>query len=198
MMQHRTRDDATEPEMLVSEADFRRLSLAEPNQWELYDGVPRRKPPMTFAHNELAWRLSLELVEQLGLVDWVFRVDAGLVRRSESRFFIPDLMVIPRAEVRRLFPDPHTWEVYPDPLPLVVEIWSPSTGPDDVTRKLVEYQRRGDLEIWLIHPVRRTLTAWRRQPDGSYVESVFSGGVVDPVALPNVRIDLDHLFRSLA
>ena len=121
--------------MPVSEADFRQLSLAEPNQWELHDGVPRRKPSMTFAHNELAWRLSLQLAEQLGLRDWVFRVDAGLVRRSASRFFIPDLMVIPRAEVRRLFPDPNTWEVYPDPLPLVVEIWSPSTGADDVTRR---------------------------------------------------------------
>jgi Uma2 family endonuclease len=188
-------EDLTTP---LDEWAFKRLSLAEPNQWELHDGYPRRKPAMTFAHNELGLRLMLSLSSQLGLKDYVFRVDAGLVRRSASRYYIPDVMVIPRAEARRLFPDPGTWEVYPDPLPLVVEIWSPSTGQQDRDEKLAEYQRRGDLEIWLIHPVRRTLTAWRRRSDGSYEESVFNGGVVEPVALPNVRIDLDDLFRSLA
>ena len=48
-------------------------------------------------------------------------------------------------------------EVYDAPLPLVVEIWSPSTGEFDVTTKLLEYQRRGDLEIWRLHPYERTL-----------------------------------------
>jgi hypothetical protein len=45
-----------------------------------------------------------------------------------------------------------------------------------------------------IHPFDRTLTAWRRQPDGSYTESYYSGGSVQPVALPGVAIDLDTLF----
>ena len=64
----------------------------------------------------------------------------------------------------------------------------------DVERKLPEYRARGDLEIWRIHPYDRTLTAWRRQPDGSYVESVYRDGVVRPEWLPNVTIDLDALF----
>lgn len=60
--------------------------------------------------------------------------------------------------------------------------------------KLPEYQRRGDLEIWRIHPSERTLTAWRREPDGSYAESLYRGGTVHPVALPGVSIDLEALF----
>ena len=60
--------------------------------------------------------------------------------------------------------------------------------------KLPEYQRRGDLEIWRIHPYDRTLIAWRRRPDGSYAQTTFTGGVVHPVALPGVAIDLDALF----
>ena len=79
-------------------------------------------------------------------------------------------------------------------MPLVVEVWSPSTGDYDVETKLQEYQRRGDLEIWRIHPYEQTLTAWRRQPDGSYTETLYRGGRVQPVALPNVTIDLDDLF----
>lgn len=189
-----------EPEsapMPVSEARFKRLSLGEPNQWELHDGYAYRKPPMTFAHDDVAWQLGLMLGTQLPRDEWVVRVDAGLVRRSASRYYIPDVMVIPRSEARRLFPDPHTWEVYPDPISLVVEVWSPSTGTIDQSRKLSGYQRRGDAEIWLLHPVEQILTVWRRQQDGTYVESEYRGGVVHPASLPGVSIDLDDLFRLL-
>ena len=85
-------------------------------------------------------------------------------------------------------------EVYQVPLPLVIEVWSRSTGTYDVDDKLPEYQRRGDLEIWRLQPYERALTAWRRQPDGSYTETVYSGGSVRPGALPGVAIDLDALF----
>ena len=63
----------------------------------------------------------------------------------------------------------------------MVEIWSRTTGDYDydITAKLPSYRERGDAEIWLIHPYERTLTAWRRQPDGSYAEETYRGGVVD-------------------
>ncbi len=35
-------------------------------------------------------------------------------------------------------------------------------GRVDVESKLPDYRRRGDLEVWRIHPYERTLTAWRR------------------------------------
>ena len=84
--------------------------------------------------------------------------------------------------------------IFSDPLPLVVEVWSPSTGDYDVDAKLPVYQQRGDLEIWRIHPYERTLTAWRRQPDGSYQETIHREGMVKPAALPGVAIDLGALF----
>jgi hypothetical protein len=37
------------------------------------------------------------------------------------------------------------------------------------------------------------LTAWRSQPDGSYVEETFRGGVVSVASLPGVVIDFDAL-----
>ena len=110
---------------------------------------------------------------------------------------VPLIELKKREMARRLFAVPATVEVYPEPLPLVVEVWPPSTGRLDVNEKLPEYQRRGDLEIWLLHPYERTLTVWRRQADGSYAETVQRGGSVRPVALPGVVIDLDALFRTL-
>ena len=184
--------------MAVSERTFKQVSLEDPNgHWELDCGELRRKPDMTFEHNQIGEILGHFLRLQLGLTDYVVRTDAGLVRRSATQYYIPDVMVIPMAMARRLFPDPHTWEVYPEPLPLVVEVWSPSTGRYDIETKLAEYRRRGDLEIWRIHPREHTLTAWRRQPDGSYTETLYRGGAVQPVSLPNVSIDLDELFSLL-
>ena len=79
-------------------------------------------------------------------------------------------------------------------MPLVVEVWSPSTGDYDVEEKLPEYQRRGDLEIWRLHPYDKTLIRWVQQPDGSYADSLLRGGSVQPAALPGVSIQLDSLF----
>jgi hypothetical protein len=57
-------------------------------------------------------------------------------------------------------------------------------------------QQRGDLEIWRIYPYERSLTAWRRQPDGSYEATTHRGGIVTPVALSGVEINLDELFGA--
>jgi hypothetical protein len=75
-----------------------------------------------------------------------------------------------------------------------VEIWSRSTGTFDVNAKIPIYQERGDLQIWRVHPYERTLTAWRRQPDGTYEEHLYREGIVRPVSLPNVAIDRGDVF----
>ena len=180
--------------MAISEAAFRKLALEEPDeQWELDCGTLRRKPGMTALHNRTMTRLVVFLAQQLDQAEFDVRCNSGHVRRSAERYYIPDVTVIPVALVLPQL-DQRTLEVYEDPLPLVVEVWSPSTGDYDVESKLIEYQRRGDLEIWRLHPYERTVVAWRRQPDGSYTETMFTGGTVSPVALPNVTIDLDALF----
>lgn len=181
--------------MPVSEQTFLQLALEDPNQWELYCGQLRRKPGMTFAHNDLADLLGDLLKQQLDRSQFRVRVMMGHVRRSAENYFIPDVFVIPIELTRPLRGRRDVLEAYGDPLPLVVEVWSPSTGEFDVDTKIPEYQRRGDLEIWRIHPYDRTLIAWRRQPDGSYTETHYNGGVIEPVALPNVSIDLDTLFE---
>lgn len=104
-------------------------------------------------------------------------------------------MVISEATyVRRLQATPGNFEVYEQPMPLVVEVWSPSTGGYEIETKLLEYQQRGDLDVWRIHPYERTLIAWRRRADGTYAESLYSGGMIEPAFLPSVRIEFESLF----
>jgi Uma2 family endonuclease len=181
--------------MPVTEATYRQVALEDhEGQWELVCGRLRRKPPMTTEHDGSGRELHRRLVLQLDPRLYAVGQNSGKVRTSAGSYYIPDISVIPRAYERRLRERPGTFEVYDEPLPLVVEVWSPSTGDYDVEEKLAEYRRRGDLEIWRLHPYERTLTAWRRQPDGSYAESLYQGGIVRPHSLPGVSIDLATLF----
>ena len=164
-------------------------------QWELVCGSLRRKPPMTFVHGGVIRELHLQLVRQLDAAAFVVDASSARLRVSTGSYYVPDLVVIARALTQRGRSEhPDRLEVYDEPMPLVVEVWSPSTGEYDVETKLQEYQRRGDREIWRIHPYERTLTAWQRQPDGTYTEVLHRDGVVQPASLPAVRIDLAWLF----
>lgn len=180
----------------VSEAEYLRIALADPDgKWELVKGALRQKPGMTARHNRYAWLLGVALTNQLDVEQFDVRVDAGRVRRSAQNYFIPDVVVFPAAYADRIDSDENILENYDEPMLLVIEVWSCSTGAFDVQTKLPVYQRRQDREIWAIHPYEHWLRAWRLQPDGSYAEATVRSGHVRPVVLPDVIIDLDKLFR---
>lgn len=179
----------------ISAAAYERVAVRDPHgQWELHHGQLREKPGMSFEHNEVMGELPYQLRDQLDRAAYRILANAGRLRINEGNYYIPDGVVIPTSMVQSLRDRPGRLEMYADPLPLVVEIWSPSTGSYDIREKLTGYQARGDLEIWRIHPYERTLTAWRRQPDGSYTETVYHEGAITPEFLPGVVIDLATLF----
>jgi len=181
--------------MPVSEAEYERIALEDlDGRWELVGGYLRRKPIMTTQHNESQVRLAIQLTQQLDLSAYTWRLDNSRAARRPTSFYIPDLFVVPAEYVARRLEGEPRLEVFDEPLPLVVEVWSRSTGKYDVDSKLPMYRQRGDLEVWRIHPTRKTLTAWRREPDGTYTETVYTGGTIEPVALPGVVIDIDKLF----
>ncbi|CAA9537890.1 MAG: hypothetical protein AVDCRST_MAG73-1598 [uncultured Thermomicrobiales bacterium] len=181
--------------MPVSERTYELVALEDPEgNWELHRGRLREKPSMSYRHNRGMMYLGIQLGQQLDPREFEVRVNAGRVRRANDTAYIPDVLVIP---VSMIGPDkdrPDVLERYDGPLPLVVEVWSPSTGGYDVDEKIPEYCLRGDLEIWRLHPFERTLTIWRRQPDGSYDRTVVLGGRVSLMALPGATVDLDALW----
>ena len=182
---------------LISGKEYERLALGDPQgQFELHDGRLVEKPWMSVEHGGISFKLVRSLILQLDPSAYELRIGHGRVRRSSRSYYVPDVIVVPAERVRALAVRPGSLDMYVDPLPFVVEIWTPSTGAYDVDRKLPEYQARGDLEIWRVHPYDRRVTDWRRQPDGTYAELVFLGGVVEIPSLPGVRIDLDALFAE--
>ncbi|HKS92407.1 MAG TPA: Uma2 family endonuclease [Tepidiformaceae bacterium] len=181
--------------MPVSEKTFEQLALEDDETtWELVCGRLREKPRMSMEHNSVARRLGFLLQSQLDWREYEVSVDAGYVRWTEANYFGPDVFVIPAAYMERRRGQ-RGLETYDEPLPFVAEVWSPSTGGYDVDTKFPEYMARGDLEIWRVHPYEKSLTAWRRQADGTYAESHYTSGVVHVESLPGVAIVLDRLFR---
>lgn len=180
----------------ISEQEFLRLAETDPDGfWELVDGSPRSKPPMCADHNRTAFELAFRLRLAIDPDHYELRVNSSLVRWSERNSFIPDVAVLPRDQVRTQ-EGTGKLERYAAPLPLVVEIWSPSTGGYDLDVKVTAYKARGDAEIWRLHPYQRTLTRWIRHGDGPYAEFVHAGGTIDLVGLPGVTIDLDELLAG--
>ena len=131
--------------------------------------------------------------QRMSEAEYEVRINEGRVRKPDDTVLIPDLLIVPTA-FGEPFVDRPMLAILSNPLPLVVEVWSPSTGVYDIDTKVPVYQQRGDLEIWRVHPYERTVTRWVRQPDGTYQERVLRGGVVELVAIPGVTIDLDRLF----
>jgi Uma2 family endonuclease len=182
--------------MPVSDATYEQVALEDPDShWELHCGQLVEKPPVTAFHADVIDRLYARLRPQLPEADYAIRADTGRLRHGTGSYYQADLCVVPRSLVNRQKRErPQQLEVYDEPLPLVVEVWSPSTGSHDVVDKIPEYQARGDIEIWRLHPFERTLTAWRRRPDGTYTEETHRGGIITPIALPGVSIEVDTLF----
>lgn len=181
--------------MPVTPQTYQRVALEDPEgHWELHRGRLREKPGMSFAHNQSIHLLAAQLYRQLDLSRYSVRINHGHVNRTDETYYIPDLFVVPLGLANQDWGITDVLETYGEPLPLVVEVWSPSTGGYDVDAKLPDYRRRGDIEIWRLHPFERTLTVWRRQPAGDYAVSTYRRGHIEPIALPGLRIDLDAVF----
>ena len=170
-------------------------ALAQPDrQLEIHRGRVREKPGMSMDHNRDMRRLVWQLNRQLDLRDYEVGDNSARLRAPSGAVYIPDVAVLPTAMVDALEGRDRRLETYAAPVPFVVEVWSPSTGDYDVDTKFEEYRARGDREIWRVHPFEQTVIAWRRQADGSYLESRHTTGRLTLWDLPNVTIDLDALF----
>ena len=182
----------------MSEAEYRQFALGDPQgQWELVGGRLREKPPMSIAHGRLMSQLGGLLRQQLDPGAFQVRFGHARLRISAEKYYVPDLVVIPTDYESALGRQPETLDAFPEPMPLVVEVWSPSTGGYDVDMKVPEYTSRGDLEIWRLHPFERTLTAWVRRPDGGYAETGYTGGVIRPSLPAGHRDRSGRAFRAL-
>jgi Uma2 family endonuclease len=151
----------------ISEQEYRELALTEEGRLlELWDGVPREKPLMSMKHDDVAAYLGAALISQLDRRKFRVNVSGGKTRYTERNYFIPDVVVIPAAYKIPFEDDPRAFNAFAEPLPLVVEVWSRTTGHYDFTVKLRGYRERGDEEMASASTSTRCWTDRRETGDG--------------------------------
>ena len=101
---------------------------------------------MSAQHGDLMFELGHLLRLQLARSEFRIRTGHGRTRIART-YFVPDLIIIPARLDHIIRGEPDALDAYFDPLPLVVEIWSPSTGGYDIDTKVQEYKRRRDLKF---------------------------------------------------
>jgi hypothetical protein len=81
---------------------------------------------MRIRHGEIPMLLGQVLLSRLDRSEYSVLAELR-VRRPTATVFMPDVMVVPTAYSEDIRDRP-VLAIYSEPLPLVVEVWSPSTG----------------------------------------------------------------------
>lgn len=175
-------------------ADY--LTWPDGQREELIDGVAyvREPPAPSRPHQELAGELHFQI--RLALEGKSCRVymapfDVRLPKGGEADDRIdtvvqPDVLIV--CDLSKL--DQRGMRGAPD---WIAEVLSPTTASHDQIVKVPIYERAGVLEVWLVHPIDRTVTIYRLA-DGRYGRpTVLELRGQTPIsAIPGVTIDWDR------
>src|SRR5918993_5681072 len=120
----------------MSEEQYQQFVLSGVDgNWELHDGRLVEKPGVTWEHMDIASLLSYLLQSQLDRREYRVFIESR-VRRPAATVFLPDVMVVPTVYGEPFRGRSGTLAIFSDPLQLIAEIWSSSTGEYDVDAKV--------------------------------------------------------------
>jgi Uma2 family endonuclease len=180
------------PDLPMSREEYRRWAEAQPNgRFERIDGLVVAMAPERLNHatrKARVWRALTRAVEAAGLACEVY--PDGVTVEVDDNDFEPDAILRcgdalsgDRVDV-------------PDPL-AVVEVLSPGTRNDDLTRKLVAYFRVPSVRHYLIFWADRPqVIHHRRRDDGDGIETrmLTTGEIrLDP---PGLAITVEEIYAA--
>ena len=119
------------------------------------------------------------------------------IERVPLTYRIPDLMVFRTASISQdtaetAGNDPYIWTI-PE---LVVECLSPSNRKGSVQELLADYARIAAPEVWLLDPRPPQFTSYRYESGAEQQWLATESGLVTPLRLPNVTVDLSDLWAA--
>lgn len=177
------------------------LSWPDTKSGELVNGVAyiREPPAPTHSHQEIVVELCRQIATALqGKTRriYVAPFDVRLPKSNETDDEVdtvvqPDLLIVSdRQKV-----DGRGMRGAPD---WIAEVLSPSTSSHDRVVKLPVYERAGVREVWLIHPIDRTVAIYRLE-EGRYGRATVLEfkGKTQLTAVPGVIIDWDLVSANM-
>jgi Uma2 family endonuclease len=179
--------------------DLRRWS--DDTRWEIIDGQAYAMAGPSWQHQAVTMGLSAQLLAYFrarGCRVLPAPLDVRLARGNEPDDEIettvqPDISVV--CDLGKL--DERGCRGAPD---LVIEVLSPSTAGRDHLTKRALYERHGVREYWVVHPIDRIVTMYRRKSEGGFGPSVLfeARGVRRMEGFDGLEIDWDQAFADVA
>jgi Uma2 family endonuclease len=179
-------------------ADY--LAWPEEVRYELIDGIAYlMSPAPTREHQGLVGEIyhqARTALEGKVCKAYVAPLDVRLPKAAEADEKVdtvvqPDVLIVcdPRKLDRRGVRGAPDW---------VAEVLSPSTAAHDQITKLTAYERAGVPEVWLLHPLDRTLAIYRLE-GGRYGRATIHEfkGQIALTAVAGVVIDWDRVVEAL-
>ena len=175
------------------------LTMPENRFEEIVHGESRIMPPPNPKHVDLIDELLSILLSQIDRREYrVTSSGAGLgVERTPLTYRIPDLMVFRADAYRRdraetAGSDPYIWTV-PE---LIVECLSPANRKGSIQELLADYARIAAPEVWLLDPQPPQFASYRYESGALKQRLATESGMVTPILLPNVAVDLAELWAA--
>lgn len=180
-------------------ADY--LTWPDDERWEIIDGVAYAMSPAPGVAHQRISRALTRIIDthllgrQCELFTAPFDVRFADLSSASDNYVDtvvqPDILVV--CDKRKL--DERGCNGAPD---FIIEISSPSTSKNDLTRKFDLYQRHGVSEYWIIHPAEQTLLVFKKEEDGLFGKpDRYAGDDKVPVPLlGELMIDLGEVFAE--
>jgi Uma2 family endonuclease len=168
---------------------------------ELVNGTAyvREPPGPARSHQEVVGELHRQVANALkdnSCRVYVAPFDVRLPKSTEADDQIdtvvqPDLLIV--CDLDKL--DARGMRGAPD---WVAEVLSPSTASHDQIIKVPAYERAGVREVWLIHPIDRTLTLYQLGAGRYRPPTILElKGQTQITAVPGVTVDWDEVLASI-
>jgi Uma2 family endonuclease len=169
---------------------------------ELVNGTAyvREPPSPARSHQEIVgelYRQAATALEDKPCRVYVAPFDVRLPKSTEEDDQVdtvvqPDVLIV--SDLQKL--DARGMRGAPDWL---AEVLSPSTASHDQNVKLPAYERAGVREVWLIHPIDRTLAIYQLEAGYYGPPTILElKGQTQLTAVPGVTIDWDHLLAKIS
>ncbi len=180
--------------------DLRRMTVEEyldvdessDERWEYVDGEVFPLLAARIDHNLAVVNVSSALSAVLRERPCMVLGSQQRVARAERGFFYPDVVVVCGPIARH----PKDSETITNPT-LLIEVLSPSTKDYDRAQKFDHYRSIDGLdEVLFVSIERREIERRRRMPNGDWVSSWFTRGVVE-LASAGVSLDCADVFAKL-
>jgi Uma2 family endonuclease len=160
---------------------------------EWVNGYVVKMATIEFAHDQLVVWLRLffrMLMEQLGGTVVGDPMVMYLENARSGR--APDVQVLLAEHTDRVL---HNRVI--GPADLVIEVVSPGSRRRDTVTRLLEYERGGVPEYWILDPIQRTAAFFVREEDGEFVQrDPDEDGVYHCVVIPELALPLELIWQG--